>query len=179
MDPSRWPRGTFYPQKLVITSPTSGGRSVGIVRSRTQTMEFLLLQVTVFLAQQNQRRGRKPAPPGKSSSLHVPGSFHGHSLALSADDSVALSLSSGCFKESDQPHSSSGSAKWDTVTWSLQRNCCITYSGNSATQWPWSRAVLSSAPFQFPLDVGNDTQCSRYTTALSTFPTAAPVFNFL
>jgi hypothetical protein len=25
---------------LAITSPTSGGRSVGIVRSRTQTMEF-------------------------------------------------------------------------------------------------------------------------------------------
>jgi hypothetical protein len=39
-DPSRWPRGTLYPQKLAITSPTSGGRSVGIVRSRTQTMEF-------------------------------------------------------------------------------------------------------------------------------------------
>jgi hypothetical protein len=28
---------------LAITSPTSGGRSVGIVRSRTQTMEFFLL----------------------------------------------------------------------------------------------------------------------------------------
>jgi hypothetical protein len=28
------------PKKLAITSPTSGGRSVGIVRSRTQTMEF-------------------------------------------------------------------------------------------------------------------------------------------
>jgi hypothetical protein len=26
--------------KLAITSPTSGGRSVGIVRSQTQTMEF-------------------------------------------------------------------------------------------------------------------------------------------
>jgi hypothetical protein len=39
-NPSRWPRGTFYPQKLAITSPISGGRSVGIVRSRTQTMEF-------------------------------------------------------------------------------------------------------------------------------------------
>jgi hypothetical protein len=39
-DPSRWPRGTLYPQKLAITSPTSGGRSVGIVRTRTQTMEF-------------------------------------------------------------------------------------------------------------------------------------------
>jgi hypothetical protein len=30
----------LYPHKLAITSPTSGGRSVGIVRSRTQTMEF-------------------------------------------------------------------------------------------------------------------------------------------
>jgi hypothetical protein len=36
--PSRWPRGTLYPQKLAITSPTSGGRSVGIVRSRTQKL---------------------------------------------------------------------------------------------------------------------------------------------
>jgi hypothetical protein len=42
-DPSRWPRGTLYPQKLETTSPTSGGRSVGIVRSRTQTMEFVVL----------------------------------------------------------------------------------------------------------------------------------------
>jgi hypothetical protein len=30
-------------QKLAITSPTSGGRSVGIVRSQTQTMEFSLI----------------------------------------------------------------------------------------------------------------------------------------
>jgi hypothetical protein len=30
----------LYPQKLAITSPTSGGRSIGIVRSGTQTMEF-------------------------------------------------------------------------------------------------------------------------------------------
>jgi hypothetical protein len=39
-DPSRWPRSTLYPQKLAITSPTSGSRSVGIVLMRTQTMEF-------------------------------------------------------------------------------------------------------------------------------------------
>jgi hypothetical protein len=39
-DPSRRPRGTLYPRKLAITSPTSGGLSVGIVRSWTQTMEF-------------------------------------------------------------------------------------------------------------------------------------------
>jgi hypothetical protein len=38
---SQRPRGTFYPHKLAITSPTSGGRSVGIIRSRTQTMEFV------------------------------------------------------------------------------------------------------------------------------------------
>jgi hypothetical protein len=30
--PSRWPRGTLNPQKLALTSLTSGGRSVGIVR---------------------------------------------------------------------------------------------------------------------------------------------------
>jgi hypothetical protein len=40
-DPSRWLRGTLYTQKLAITSPTSGDRSVGIVHSRTQTMEFV------------------------------------------------------------------------------------------------------------------------------------------
>jgi hypothetical protein len=35
-DPSHWPRGTLYPQKFTLTSPTIGGFSVGIVRSRTQ-----------------------------------------------------------------------------------------------------------------------------------------------
>jgi hypothetical protein len=25
----RWPRDTLYPRKLALTSPTSGGRSVG------------------------------------------------------------------------------------------------------------------------------------------------------
>jgi hypothetical protein len=39
-DPLRWPRGTLYPQKLALTSLTSGDFSVGIVRSRTQATEF-------------------------------------------------------------------------------------------------------------------------------------------
>jgi hypothetical protein len=30
----------FYPQKLTLTSPTIGGRSIGIVRSRTQATEL-------------------------------------------------------------------------------------------------------------------------------------------
>jgi hypothetical protein len=42
-NPSRWPRGTLYQQKLALTSPTSGCLSVGVVRLRTQATEFLSL----------------------------------------------------------------------------------------------------------------------------------------
>jgi hypothetical protein len=35
-DPLRWPRDTLYPQKLALTSPTSGGRSLCIVPLRTR-----------------------------------------------------------------------------------------------------------------------------------------------
>jgi hypothetical protein len=41
--PLRWPRDTLYPQKLAVTSPTSDGRSVGIVRLRTKATEFSLV----------------------------------------------------------------------------------------------------------------------------------------
>jgi hypothetical protein len=36
-DQLRLPRGTFYTQKLALTSPTSGGRSVCIVHLRTKS----------------------------------------------------------------------------------------------------------------------------------------------
>ena len=40
-DPLRWPRDTpLTRKKLALTSPTGGGRSVGIVRSRTKATEF-------------------------------------------------------------------------------------------------------------------------------------------
>jgi hypothetical protein len=39
-DPLRWPRDTLYPQTLALTSATSSGRSVGIVRPRTKATEF-------------------------------------------------------------------------------------------------------------------------------------------
>jgi hypothetical protein len=39
-DPLHWPRGTLYPQELDLTLPTSGGRKVGVVRSRTLATEF-------------------------------------------------------------------------------------------------------------------------------------------
>jgi hypothetical protein len=43
MDPSRCPRDILYPQKLALTSPASGGRSVGIVIWQTQVTEFSYL----------------------------------------------------------------------------------------------------------------------------------------
>jgi hypothetical protein len=33
--------GTIYPQTFALTWPTSGGRSAGIVRSRTQAREYV------------------------------------------------------------------------------------------------------------------------------------------
>jgi hypothetical protein len=38
--PLRSPCDTHYPQKLALTLPTSGGRSVSIVLLRAQAMEF-------------------------------------------------------------------------------------------------------------------------------------------
>ena len=35
----------LYPQKLALTSPTGGGRSVGIVRVRTKATEFSLVSL--------------------------------------------------------------------------------------------------------------------------------------
>jgi hypothetical protein len=43
-DPSRWPRGTLYLQKSALTSK-SGGRSVGVVPSRTKAKGFSLVLV--------------------------------------------------------------------------------------------------------------------------------------
>jgi hypothetical protein len=38
----------LYPQKLALTSPTSGGGSVGIIRSRTKSTEFSLVFSFMF-----------------------------------------------------------------------------------------------------------------------------------
>ena len=39
----------LYPQKLALTSPTGGGRSVDIVRVRTEATEFSFSFFLVFL----------------------------------------------------------------------------------------------------------------------------------
>jgi len=36
----------LYPQKLALTSPTGGGRSVGMVRSRTKATELVNILYT-------------------------------------------------------------------------------------------------------------------------------------
>jgi hypothetical protein len=48
---SRWPRGTLYPKNLALTPLTNGGRSVGIVRSRTQTTQFSLIHTLSTVTQ--------------------------------------------------------------------------------------------------------------------------------
>jgi hypothetical protein len=47
----RWPRGTLYPRKVKLTSPTSGGRSVVIVRMRTQATEFVFSLVSHYITE--------------------------------------------------------------------------------------------------------------------------------
>jgi len=40
----------LYPQKLALTSPTGGGRSVGIVRVRTKATEFnLYIYIYIYI----------------------------------------------------------------------------------------------------------------------------------
>jgi hypothetical protein len=39
--PLCWPRDALYPLKFALTSPTSGGSSIGIVRLRTKATEFV------------------------------------------------------------------------------------------------------------------------------------------
>jgi hypothetical protein len=49
-DPLRWPRDTLYPQKVGITSPTSGGRSVGIVRLRTKATKVFSISLSLGMS---------------------------------------------------------------------------------------------------------------------------------
>jgi hypothetical protein len=51
MDPSRWPRGSLYPQKLALTSPKSAGHLVGTVPSRTQATEFSFSLYVIILSE--------------------------------------------------------------------------------------------------------------------------------
>jgi hypothetical protein len=50
-DPLRLPRDTLYLQKLALSSPINGSRSVGVVHSLTKAKEFVLplSHVTKFL----------------------------------------------------------------------------------------------------------------------------------
>jgi len=49
----------LYPQKLALTSPTGGGRSVGIVRSRTKATEvFIIIIIIITILVVDQLLGR-------------------------------------------------------------------------------------------------------------------------
>jgi len=51
----------LYPQKLALTSPTGGGRSVGMVRSLTKATEFFSVSLYVL----------NPVKVGRSSGIWV------------------------------------------------------------------------------------------------------------
>jgi hypothetical protein len=44
----RWPRDILHPQKLALTSPARGGRSVGVVRLRTKATEFFFFYFVTY-----------------------------------------------------------------------------------------------------------------------------------
>jgi hypothetical protein len=64
-DPSRWPYGTLYPQKLALTSQTSGYRSVGIVRSRTQATVFFVMYENISVKNGRISEGLSLSPTRK------------------------------------------------------------------------------------------------------------------
>jgi hypothetical protein len=68
-DPSRLSRGTLYPQKLALTSPIIGGRSVGIVRSRTQATEFFSSRKIIYSIPNSNNDRRNSICNAKISSL--------------------------------------------------------------------------------------------------------------
>jgi hypothetical protein len=45
----RWPCDSLYPQKLALTSPTSGGRLVCIICLQTKATEFMYFLVVLVL----------------------------------------------------------------------------------------------------------------------------------
>jgi hypothetical protein len=56
-DPLRWARDNLYPQKLALTSPTSGDRSDGIVRLRNNPWRlFACLFVCLFVCWRESER---------------------------------------------------------------------------------------------------------------------------
>ena len=59
----------LYPQKLALTSPTGGGRSVGIVLSRTKATEFSLVYFIYKHGEHIEDHSRPPPLPGGEGDL--------------------------------------------------------------------------------------------------------------
>jgi hypothetical protein len=65
----------LYPQKLALTSPTSGGRSIGIVRSRTKATEcvfFVRIMVRLEVLGKLSKLGLSKGPNAVGDSLPLP-----------------------------------------------------------------------------------------------------------
>ena len=68
----------LYPQKLALTSPTGGGRSVGIVRSRTKATEFSLEFVLQFISRDAHFGDPANIKPGEHARARARAHTHTH-----------------------------------------------------------------------------------------------------
>ena len=97
----------LYPQKLALTSPTGGGRSVGIVRSRTKATEFsfstsgwfIIKKFVTMQCHMNVKRKGKITVIGgwKSGLLRAEEGGNDSWYNLAADISFFLSLTSSTY----------------------------------------------------------------------------------
>ena len=61
----------LYPQKLALTSPAGGGRSVGMVRSRTKATEFSLVLVRIYTVSNTHRLYMQQIHPQSKTSVYI------------------------------------------------------------------------------------------------------------
>jgi hypothetical protein len=59
-DPSLWTRDTLYPQKLALTSPGRGGRSVKFARGLRPRSYLLLIKINMFRTEGSNEHGYEP-----------------------------------------------------------------------------------------------------------------------
>jgi hypothetical protein len=79
-DPLRWPRDTFYPWKLALISPTSGGRSVGRYSSLADygdgRQKISVICVDWWIQRMHNVGGNFQHRLAQSVSMLAPGAYH-------------------------------------------------------------------------------------------------------
>jgi hypothetical protein len=153
-EPLPWPRDTLYLQKLALTSPTRGGRSVGIVRLRAKATEFSLVLYTV---------SRTPWTGDQPVSRPVPTRNH-DPIDRASEDSSCLRPRGHC----DRPWRHMGFimikppyitlflnniTAWHAHAWVMQESCWPLHNGrgipNNHDNWGFGSLPIFSCHYTF------------------------------